>query len=132
MKKTLVLIRGLPGSGKSTLARAMRCAKGTAHWEADMYFTDDSGNYKFVASEVRQAHKWCQEAVWECLNSYMIDTVIVSNTFTQKWEMDEYLSMAEEVGAQVMILECVGNYGSIHGIPDEAMQRMRDRWEEID
>ena len=52
--KTLILIRGLPGSGKSTLARAMReaCAA-TAHWEADMYFTDN-GKYTFDPAKLEQ------------------------------------------------------------------------------
>lgn len=131
--KTLILIRGLPGSGKSTLARTMReaCAA-TAHWEADMYFTDNMGNYTFDASKLSKAHEWCQEAVRECLGSYTFNTVIVSNTFTKRWEMEEYFEIAKQYGAQVVILECKNQYGSIHGIPEDAMQRMRDRWEEID
>jgi predicted kinase len=129
--KTLVLIRGLPGSGKSTLARALReaCAA-TAHWETDMYFTDDMGKYTFDASKLSEAHEWCQEAVSECLGSYTFDTVIVSNTFTQRWEMEAYFEIAKHYGAQVVILECKNQYGSIHGVPEKVIQRMRDRWEE--
>jgi predicted kinase len=129
--KTLILIRGLPGSGKSTLARAMReaCAA-TAHWEADMYFTDN-GKYTFDPAKLEQAHRWCQDAVSECLGSYTFDTVIVSNTFTQRWEMLPYFDMAHKYDAQVVILECKNQYGSIHGIPDVTFQRMKDRWEEI-
>jgi predicted kinase len=129
--KTLILIRGLPGSGKSTLARAMReaCAA-TAHWETDMYFTED-GEYRFDASKLSEAHEWCQEAVSECLGSYTFNTVIVSNTFTKWWEMEPYFEIAKHYGAQVLILECKNQYGSIHGVPQKTIDAMRSRWEEI-
>jgi adenylate kinase family enzyme len=56
--KELFLLRGLPGSGKSTLARSL----GGMHMEADKYFMS-SGKYEFDASQLRDAHKWCQNAV---------------------------------------------------------------------
>ena len=51
----MVLIRGLPGSGKSTCAR-----EDYAHIEADMYFMDAEGNYKYNPSK---AHAWCRKMV---------------------------------------------------------------------
>jgi tRNA uridine 5-carbamoylmethylation protein Kti12 len=44
--KTLILLRGLPGSGKTTLAKSL-VTKDYCHKEADMYFVDEFGNYKF-------------------------------------------------------------------------------------
>ena len=130
--KTLILIRGLPGSGKSTLARSIsEACSSVAHWEADMYFVDSLGEYKFDPTQLELAHKWCQDAVWESLTSYSTDTVIVSNTFTQRWEMQPYFDMADKNRAQVVILECKNQYGSIHGIPDVVFQRMKNRWENI-
>ena len=45
--KQLILLRGLPGSGKSTLAKLLVGDKDYCHKEADMYFVDREGNYKF-------------------------------------------------------------------------------------
>ena len=48
MKKELYILRGLPGSGKSTLAESL----GGYHIEADMYFTNDDGEYNFDPSSL--------------------------------------------------------------------------------
>lgn len=121
----LVLIRGLPGSGKSTLAKSMQ---GYMHFEADMYFTRD-GEYIFDHSKIKDAHAWCQWWVKDNLSRGY--KVVVSNTFTQKWEMQPYLDMAEHLGVPVRIIEANGNFQNMHGVPDEAIERMRARWEEI-
>ena len=55
----LILLRGLPGAGKSTLAKMMS----DSHYEADMYFTNDEGEYHFDPLKLKQAHQWCQDQV---------------------------------------------------------------------
>ena len=45
--KELFLLRGLPGSGKSTLAKSLIGDKTYCHREADMYFVNSDGTYKF-------------------------------------------------------------------------------------
>lgn len=120
----LVLIRGLPGSGKSTLAKSMA---GYLHIETDMYFIEN-GEYKFDSSLIAEAHRWCQR-----LTKYALKTVsvVVSNTFTQKWEMQPYFDMAAELGVPVRVIEATGNFKNIHGVPEAAIERMRARWEEL-
>ena len=124
MKHELVMIRGLPGSGKSTMAKSMT---GYMHYEADMYFMKD-GEYKFDQSKIADAHKWCQ-----CATRLALKTagVVVSNTFTQKWEMQPYFDMAAELGVPVRVIEATGNFNNIHGVPEAAIERMRARWEEL-
>lgn len=121
----LVLIRGLPGSGKSTLAKSMA---GHMHYEADMYFMND-GDYKFDPKLISDAHKWCQW--WTKDNLLRNYSVVVSNTFTQKWEMQPYFDMAAELGVPVRVIEATGNFQNIHGVPEAAIERMRARWEEL-
>ena len=75
--KELILLRGLPGSGKSTLATAI----GGVHFEADMYFVDDNGNYNFEPARIKDAHAWCQNKVKLSMESG-VDKIVVSNTFT--------------------------------------------------
>lgn len=122
----LVLIRGVPGSGKSTLAKQM---KGYQHFEADMFFTDESGVYKYDASRIKQAHEWCQNMTDAALQ--IGADVVVSNTFTRRFEIQPYIDMANRYGAGLKIITATGDYKNVHGVPDEIIQKMRDRWEEF-
>ena len=121
----LVIISGLPGSGKSTLAKAMT---GHTHYEADMWFVDEqTGEYVFDRTQVGHAHNWCKSSV-RCALEEGKD-VVVSNTFTQQWEVNPYLAMATELGATVRHIEATGSYGSIHGVPEEVIKAMANRKE---
>ena len=123
--KTLYIIRGLPGSGKSTLARQLA---GQNFHEADQYF-HTGGEYRFDASKLKEAHRWCQDCIKDDMQ-FGVEVLAVSNTFTQRWEYAPYLALAEEHGYRVFILTCNNKWANIHGVPDEAIKRMADRWEE--
>ncbi len=127
--KKLILLRGLPGSGKSTFAKSISNAL-TGHIEADMYFIQD-GEYKFDASKLRQAHAWCQNQVEKWMVPQGLDDIIVSNTFTQEWEMGPYYKLAEENGYMVfsIIVENRHNGVNIHGAPEDKLKQMKDRFE---
>jgi len=118
----IILIRGIPGSGKSTLARTL----GIDHFEADQYFML-SGEYRFDASKFKQAHGMCIFNTRSSLESGR--DVVVSNTFTQVWEIEIYAEMAKEFGAELLVITAKGNYKSVHDVPDEAVKRMLNRWE---
>lgn len=121
--KTLILLRGLPGSGKSTLAK-MICSQ---HVEADMFFIQD-GEYKFDASKLRQAHEWCQgKAEAWMRNGY---NVVVSNTFTQEWEMEAYYKLAEKYGYRVhsLIVENRHNGVNEHNVPADKLEQMKNKF----
>ena len=122
----LTLIRGLPGSGKSTMARKIAADTGALHIEADMW-VDYSQPYTPEAA--KRAHAICQAQARHAL--VYGGSVVVSNTFTQQWEMQPYLDMARKHGVQVEIITATGDYGSIHNVPAEAIQAMRERWEEV-
>jgi len=126
----LTLIRGLPGAGKSTMAKAMVEADSSLrHFEADQYFVDASGKYRFEPSEIEDAHTWCFAEARDALKNG--SSVVVSNTFTRKWEMEPYRKLAKELGVELEILEAKGNYASIHGVPQKTIDAMRSRWEEV-
>ena len=128
MKNSLILIRGLPGSGKSTFAKSLVEGRNLyAHVEADDYFMID-GVYNFQARELPMAHRQCQHITSRLLSFGY--SVVVSNTFTQKWEMETYIHMAAEFSAELFIITMNGNFGSIHNVPDEAIARMKNRWED--
>jgi predicted kinase len=128
--KQLILLRGLPGSGKSTFAKSL----GGIHIEADQYFMDN-GVYKFDASQIKNAHNYCQSQTraWMSHNGEQIktDKIIVSNTFTMEWEMDAYFEMAEEFGYQVfsLIVENRHEGVNVHDCPKDKIEQMRNRFE---
>jgi predicted kinase len=133
--KNLILLRGIPGSGKSSTAKLLGAGgAGYAHFEADMFFLK-GGEYQFDASKLRDAHQWCQNSVEHAMllnhTTGANSTIIVSNTFTQEWEMEAYFKMAEQWDYRVTTLIVENRHGgvNIHGVPDEALTRMRDRFE---
>ena len=128
--RKLIIVRGLPGSGKSTIARSFKEDCGYEWFEADMYFMDGD-EYKFDATQLYNAHKWCYENTYRYLFSYY--DVIVSNTFTTNKEMKQYFELREFFpDLEIDVIEVHSQFGSIHGVPDETMEKMRNRWEEVD
>jgi predicted kinase len=124
--KNLILLRGLPGSGKSTVAEMFPKA---VHYEADMYFMVN-GEYKFDVTKLKNAHAWCQDMVYmDMLKD--VPTIVVSNTFTQEWEMEAYYKLAKDYGYTVFSLIVENRHGgrNIHGVPDDKLEIMKNRFE---
>jgi len=123
--KELILLRGLPGSGKSTLAKTL----GGPVFEADNYFMVD-GEYKFNPSLLGVAHNDCRNHT----QIAMVDgheKIIVSNTFTQEWEMKAYYELAEKYGYRVHSIIVENRHGGVneHGVPDDKLEVMKNRFE---
>ncbi len=124
--RNLFLVRGLPGSGKSTFAKSI-CNQ---HIEADMYFIDPvTGEYRFIASKIKQAHEWCQNRT----EGWMIQgyNVVVSNTFTQEWEMDVYFELAKKYNYKVFQVIVENHHGNTneHNVPEDKIEQMKNRFE---
>ncbi len=128
--KELFLLRGLPGSGKSTLAKSI----GGVHYEADMYFMK-YGEYQFDVTLLRDAHSWCQTQVSNAMIynkvSNINERIVVSNTFTQEWEMQSYYELAEKYGYRVHSLIVENRHGGVneHGVPEDKLEIMKNRFE---
>ena len=129
--KNLYLLRGIPGSGKSTLANQL----GGAHFETDKYFMDSDGNYNFDGSKLKTAHEWCQHEVSNAMilnhTTGVNETIVVSNTFTQAWEMDAYYKLANTYGYRVFSIIVENRHGGVnqHNVPEEKIKQMVDRFE---
>lgn len=129
MSAKLVLIRGLPGSGKSTIAKELYKA-GFSWFEADTFHLNDDGYYCYNRANAKAAHGWCQDETRKALGNG--DKVVVSNTFTQMWEMQPYFEMAKTLGIEPLVIEAKGNWPNVHSVPEEVMSQMRERWEPLD
>lgn len=124
----LYIIRGVPGTGKSTLAKKMMgWHSNMCHKEADMYFERASGEYLFDRTKLGEAHNWCQTTTKNLLNLGV--KIIVSNTFTTYREMAPYVEYAKLNGIGLTLITMTKEYGSIHGVPEETMIKMRERFE---
>lgn len=123
--KELILVRGCPGSGKSTFAKLL----GGKHIEADMFFMKD-GEYQFDFTKLKDAHRWCNTIV----GGWMSDgeeRIVVSNTFTQEWEMKDYYDWAKDFDYKVFSLIVENRHGGVneHGVPEDKLEIMRKRFE---
>lgn len=128
MAQELLLIRGLPGAGKTTIALEY-VGQGYAHFEADMFF-ERNGKYCFDAALIGQAHDWCASEARKALADGK--SVVVANTFSRLWEMQKYLEIAEFCSVQFRVIEAKGNFQNIHGVPQEVIEKMRNRWEKYE
>lgn len=117
---TLIIVRGIPGSGKSTLAKKLCALLGGAYYETDMFF-EQTGEYIFDPTKLAEAHAWCFAKVKESLASGKL--TMVANTFCQDAHMQPYMELA----SKHIIIQLNTSYGSVHNVPDYAVERMKEQ-----
>ncbi len=124
------ILRGLPGSGKSDFAKALAGDAGDdVICEADAYMYKD-GKYDFNPKKLGICHKLCMDKFKRLIHSRE-SRVIVSNTSTKTREFKEYKKYAEENGYRVTVVIVENRHGntSIHDVPEESMNAMRERFQ---
>lgn len=131
--KEIYLLRGLPGAGKSDLAATLESAFKCQGYRvivacADDYFMVD-GEYIFDANKLGRAHQECKHTV-ECAMDQGWDKIIIANTSTTTKELRPYIKMAEAHDYRVVSLIVENRHGNtnIHDVPDEALERMENRF----
>ena len=133
-RPSLTIIRGLPGAGKTTRAKAIARERARPRlFSADDYFMV-GGEYRFDPMQLPEAHGACIRAAIEAMSSF---SVIVHNTFSQRWEMEPYLSAASERGIPVTVIDLFdGGFSdeilaarNEHGVPQGTVEKMRAAWE---
>lgn len=129
----LLLLRGLPGSGKSTLGEIILKTLSSDTPDvisADDFFVDSNGNYNFDVTKLKEAHNSSLLRCAEKMKNGVVK-IVVANTFTQDWEMKNYFDIAERYNYRVHTLIVENRHGNknIHGVPDEKLGIMKDRFE---
>lgn len=128
----LILLRGIPGSGKTTLGEViLRCLRGDNPdvISADNFFVNEKGTYNFDATKLKEAHNDCLLKCAERMKNEFT-RIVVANTFTEEWEMEKYFEIAERYKYRVHTMIVENRHGglNIHGVPDEKLEQMRNRF----
>jgi 50S ribosomal subunit-associated GTPase HflX len=65
------------------------------------------------------------------INEQFYPHIVVSNTFTKEWEMAEYFDLAKQYGYQIFSIIVENRHGGVnqHGVPDDKLQQMKNRFE---
>jgi predicted kinase len=126
MEKSLIIARGLPGSGKTTFANLF----GDSHicTADDYHMVGDK--YDWKPENVSFAHMKCQEKC-EKLMKMNSPKIIVANTSTTVQEMAPYYTLATKYGYKVFSVIVENRHGgaNIHNVPDDTIQKMRNRFD---
>ena len=122
----LALIRGLPGSGKSTIAKSF-IPRSFIHLETDMYFINSDGEYNFDPEKLSSYRTMCLYDTYHALAKGK--SVVVSNTFTQKWELLPYFDYARKYNIIPTVILAQGNFDNIHNVPEHEIEAMKKRFE---
>ncbi len=123
-----IVVRGLPGSGKSTLAAHLATEHGYLHLEADQHFIVN-GIYRFDPTRTADAHA---VVVRDALDAMQASRrVVIANTHVRLWEMAAVVGAARLAGKSLCFVECTGAWGNIHAVPEDAIARMKMRWEPL-
>lgn len=133
--KKIVILRGLPGSGKST--KVMERYPDAVVCSADNYFINPlDGVYRYNPERIGDAHKWCRFNAIAAADA-SAPVIVVDNTNIKYSDFRAYLEIAEAYGYEVELVESDTEWKwdvdecakrNVHGVPREAIQRMKDRW----
>jgi predicted kinase len=138
MAKTCYILRGLSGTGKSTFAKTI--VNGGRIFSTDDLFMVD-GEYQFDPSKLGEYHaenlRMATAFMEQTFHYPDPPTIVIDNTNTQHWEYAGYVEAAEEYGYEVVIISIAWKEEDIplyaernsHGVPEEAIRRMAERWE---
>lgn len=128
--KNVIIIRGVPGSGKSSLAELISGGDKNIVCESDQFMHNDKGEYEFDFNRLRETHSRCL-GKFKTLVDLDTPLVIVSNTSTTTKEFKDYRKYAEDKGYRVAVIIVENYHGnkSVHDVPEDKMDAMRNRFQ---
>lgn len=118
----LTICRGIPGTGKSTYAKSMNIF----HVEADMYAMHN-GKYEYDRSKIKHAVEFMKNCTETAMKQGF--DIVVCGTFVSKAHINNIVDIAKKYNREYQILTFTKNYGTIHNVPIETINRMKNNWE---
>jgi predicted kinase len=123
----LIMMQGASGSGKSTVAKELAIEHDAVVYSTDEFFVEN-GIYTFNPKMLGINH---QKNLNRTIEALKTGNVIVDNTNTQAWECKPYVEAAIKEGHEVKFVRCEGRYKNVHGVPDDKVEQMRNRLEDL-
>lgn len=125
----MILMQGPSGSGKSSVAKRLSVVHNAVICSTDDYFFADDGNYVFDPTKLGENHTMNLERA--CYFMAAGVDVIIDNTNLANWEIRPYVEAANKFGYEIEIVRCNGNFQNIHGVPQDRVELMRTRMEDL-
>ena len=126
MQKLVIIVRGVAGSGKSTWVKNFPHPCTVV--STDNYFIAKNGLYIFDRDRLHYYHQ-CALNLFTTLVDESISAIIVDNTNIKKRDYKKYVSYARSMGYTVVQKVCCGEYGSIHDVAPETVERMKRQFQ---
>ena len=121
----LKIYRGLPGSGKSTRAKVEN--PGWLHFEPDHLLTDTFGSYIYSDELHYRAKHLAQMLVDHSLAKGR--DVAYSEVLCNLVDLIPLIQLAHFHDAEIEIIDCIGHYRSVHGVPMWVVDEMRSEFD---
>lgn len=125
--QAVICIRGAPGSGKTTLAQKLekKVFDEVILAAADDFFQGEY-DYEYNPKFIGTAHQYAVSKMNYAL--YHKHPLIVHNTSTQFWELDTIFNLVDTHRVPLVIIDLHTQYGNVHGVPDEKVVQMQERF----
>ena len=127
LEKVLIILRGIPGCGKSTLAEELAPVSNICTAD-DFHMVD--GEYVWKPENVKHAHGACQTKAANLMLEGA-SPIVIANTSTTVKEMGVYLMLAEKFNYTAFSVIVENRHGGVstHGVPEETLQKMKNRFD---
>lgn len=132
----VILVRGIPGVGKSFWVK--KHYPEATYCSSDLFFMVD-GEYIFDMKKLGQSHSSClNQFLWAMERRQ--ETIVVDNTFSRRWEFQNYVFQAcmNDYNVKIVELTCREDElpaifrRGIHNVPEHIINDMHFRWEDGD
>ena len=113
---------GPSGSGKTTLA--LERYSNLMRLETDMYFSRE-GEYRFTLDLNKKAVEWFIDETAHVANTGM-DFVLTGVFAAHTERLDKVIQIGIDHGYDVYVHTLIDSHGSVHGVPEEHLNAMRE------
>ena len=129
----VIILSGIPGSGKTTWIKENFPSATVV--SADLFFTNDKGEYNWDSSKIKEAHQKCFNDFKTHISN--VSVLVVDNTNTRLWEFEEYVKISKETHSSLTVVRKsispeIAHFRCIHNVPLETIKRMENRFENFE
>lgn len=132
--KTVIILRGLPGSGKSTVSEFF---KRHYYVSMDLFWNKDGGDYKFDYDRLQEAIEWTHNRFLQALyddHPAAPRLIVVDNVNYALEHFQFFVDAAKAAKAQIHYVHVERRLDDLenhHGVPEEKVFEMAEKWEHI-